>query len=38
MQEICRGERFLVRAIVLVIILVVLSMFGVIRRSPAILS
>lgn len=38
MQEISTRQRLLFRAIVLVIILVVLWMFGVIRRSPAILS
>jgi hypothetical protein len=38
MQEISTRQRFLVRAIVLVIILIVLSMFGVLRRTPAIVS
>jgi hypothetical protein len=36
MQEISTRQRFIFRAIVLVIILVVLSMFGLIRRNPAI--
>jgi hypothetical protein len=36
MQEISTRQRALFRAIVLVIILVVLAMFGLIRRNPAI--
>ena len=36
MQEISTRQRVFLRAIVLVIILVVLGMFGLIRRNPAI--
>lgn len=36
MQEISTRQRVLLRAIVLVIILMVLAMFGLIRRNPAI--
>ena len=36
MQEISTRQRILFRAIVLVIILMVLAMFGLIRRHPAI--
>jgi hypothetical protein len=36
MQEISTRQRVLLRAIVLVIILVVLAMFGLIRRNPII--
>jgi hypothetical protein len=36
MQEMSTRQRFLFRAIVLVIILMVLSMFGLIRRNPSI--
>ena len=36
MQEMSKRQRFLFRAIVLVIILMVLSMFGLIRRNPTI--
>jgi len=37
MKEISTRQRVLLRAIVLVIILVVLAMFGLIRRNPTIL-
>ena len=36
MQEISTRQRVLLRAIVLVIILMVLAMFGFIRRNPTI--
>jgi hypothetical protein len=36
MQEISTRQRVLLRAIVLVIILMVLAMFGLIRRNPPI--
>ena len=36
MQEMSTRQRFLFRAIVLLIILMVLSMFGLIRRNPTI--
>jgi hypothetical protein len=35
-QDISTRQRFFLRAIVLVLILVVLAMFGLIRRIPAI--
>jgi len=38
MQEISTRERTVVRALVLVIILVLLAMFGVIHRAPALVS
>jgi hypothetical protein len=38
MQEISTRQRVLVRAIVLVIILMVLAMFGLLRRNPPIVS
>jgi hypothetical protein len=34
MQEISTRQRFLLRAIVLVMVLMILGMFGLIRRNP----
>jgi len=38
MQEISTRQRFLLRAIVLAIIVIVLAMFGLIRQNAAVVS
>ncbi len=36
MQELSTGQRILLRVVVVVVILVVLAMFGLIERNPAV--
>ena len=36
MQELSTGQRILLRVVVVVVILVVLAMFGLIQRNPAV--